>query len=53
MPIVESIISEIGAYQPIIIDGQAYTNWGQIAAYGIIIVTLYCFLRIVGKLVCR
>lgn len=51
--IVEEILAIIGKYSPVIVDGVAYTNWGQIAAYALIILTTYAFFTLLGRLVIK
>lgn len=51
--IVNEIVAVIGEYQPIIIDGVAYTNWAQIAAYLLVISFTTGLFSLVGRLVIK
>lgn len=52
--IIQEILSIIGEYEPVILaDGSACTNWGQVAAYALIILFTTGLFSLLGRLVIK
>jgi hypothetical protein len=50
---IDEIVSIIGEYTPVVVDGVVCPNFAQICAYVLICIGVYSLFRLIGKAVFR
>lgn len=50
---INELVELLGVYEPIVINGEGFVNYGQVAAYALIIVSVWSVFRIIGKVISK